>query len=155
MKRAWRRNWIVAAAVVVHAIWGIVLLWSPAPLHTTPLGAIHAIPLFQNRWIAAAIYIGASVIASIPVVRPQLDTRFVGLMTAIPQQFLLMVSFFTAVLAIFRGQYPDGYVPDAYGSPRMFIFVDQLWPMVGMVSHSLSLIDWYWWSRVPENRQKP
>jgi hypothetical protein len=147
LRRSWNRNWIVLTAITVHAVWGLVLLFSDAPLHTTPMGMIHAIPYLNNQYVSAFLYLGASGVATIPLVKKQLDTTFVGLLTALPQQFLLMVSFFTALASVIRGAYPDGYVPDKYGDPHLFIFVDQLWPMLGMVMHTLSLIDWYWWSQ--------
>jgi len=139
MKRSWKRNWIVLAAIIVHGIWGLVLLVSKAPMHTTPLGAIHRMPILQHQLAAATLYLSASVIAAVPVVCRKLNTAFVGLLCSGPQQFLLMVSFFTGCWCIIIGAYPDGYVPDKHGSPRLFIFVDQLWPMVGMWCHTFSI----------------
>jgi len=139
------------SAVVVHGIWGIVLLFSRAPLHTTPLGIIHAAPMLNNQYTAAATYLAASGLAAIPIFRTKLDTAFTGLLLSLPQQFLLMVSFFTAALAVVNGCYPDGYIPDKHGNPHLFIFVDQLWLSIGMICHTLSLVDWYWWSRNVED----
>jgi hypothetical protein len=149
MKRFWKHNWILITAIVVHAIWGFTLLFSDVPLHTTPLGLLHSVDHLNNRFVAAVLYLGTALLAFIPIAYKRLDTKFVGLMFSIPQQFLLMISFGTAVCCVWTGRYPDGYSPDLYGDPRLFIFVDQLWPVVGMVAHTLSLVDWYWWSRNP------
>ena len=133
---------MVAAAVVVHATWGVVLLFSGAPLHTTPLGSLPT----TNRIAASAMYLIAAGLAVVPIARKSLDTKITGLLLTGPQQYLLMASFWTAMVSILKGAYPDGYVPNTHGDPHLFIFVDQLWPVVGMMAHTLSLLDWYWWS---------
>ena len=148
---------MVVTAGIVHGTWGAILLFSDAPLHTTPLGHFP----FKVGSVAGPIYILATIMAFTPhskllsnIVRrlwsgcpKRLDDNYAGLLLTLPQQGLLMLSFFTAAVAIWQGRYPDGYVPDKYGDPRFFIFVDQLWPTVGMLLHSVSLLDWYWWSR--------
>lgn len=162
--RVWRRNYLVLTAGVVHGLWGFILFFGDAPLHTTPMGHF---PIAGG--MAATFYVLASYLAFVPhyavlskplrLVWPKcperLDEHYAGLLLTLPQQGLLMLSFFTAALAIARGQYPDGYVPDKWGSPQLFILVDQLWAMLGMLFHTLSLLDWYWWSRLPERRKRP
>ena len=142
LRRSWSRNWIVLAAIVVHAAWGTILLFDDAPLHTTPLGSLPT----SNRFFAAIIYLAAAGLAALPVIWKQLDRTIFGLLLTGLQQWLLMTSFWTAVVSVLGGHYPDGYVPNQWGNPRLFIFCDQLWPAVGMISHTLSLLDWYWWS---------
>lgn len=149
VNREWKRNWIIFSAIIVHGVWGFVLLFSPAPLFTTPLGLIHAIPDMSHEFVGVA-YLLCSVSALVPLVYWPIDTPDVGWRFAIPQQFVLMVSFFTAAISVATGCYPDGYVPDSHGNPHLFILVDQLWPMVGMIAHSLALVDWYWWSVTSE-----
>lgn len=153
---------MVITAGVVHGLWGLILCFNDAPLHTTPMGHI---PL---RGVAAGMtYILVSVLAFAPHIQAvsgcirryvwkgcpkELDTHFAGLVMTLPQQGLLMMSFFTAAISIVRGQYPDGYVPNQWGSPHLFILVDQLWSMLGMVFHTAALLDWYWLSRLPDRR---
>lgn len=140
IKRAWRHNWIAIAAAVVHGIWGIMLMVSDAPLHTTPLGHF---PI-KNHYVAGCVYFSASVLACVPILRRSLDTQFTGLACTIPQQFLLMVSAWTAIASVVQGKYPDGYVPvGGWG----FILADQLWAISGTVFHTIALIDWYYFSR--------
>ena len=142
LRRAWSRNWIVAAAIVVHATWGAILLFDDSPLHTTPLGSLPT----SNRFAAATLYLLAAGLAAVPAFFKKWDTTIVGLGLTGLQQWLLMTSFWTAMISVWTGHYPDGYIPDQWGNARLFIFCDQLWPMVGMVCHTLSLLDWYWWS---------
>ena len=139
-ERRWRRNWAVLCAITVHGIWGCLLLFSDAPLHTTPLAEFPV----SNRFIAAAIYLMASALAACPVVWPRLDTHFAGLLLTIPQQYMLMLSAFTGVMCGLQGRYPDGYVP---AGGAIFIWADQSWAVVGMFAHTFALIDWYWFSR--------
>ena len=155
-KRKWKRNWMVITAGTVHLLWGVVLLFSDAPTHTTPLGHVPYI-----GWPTGLLYILVSLMAFTPHSRvltravkriwprcpDPLDEHYAGLLLTLPQQGLLMMSFFTAMWSIIAARYPDGYVPDTHGDPRLFIFVDQLWSMMGMIAHTLSLLDWYWWSR--------
>ena len=137
--RRWRRNWIVITAIVVHFGWGVLLLFSAEPLHTTPMAAT---PFRHNQYVGAVIYLVAALAALWPIVRPKYDGGFVGLACCLPQQFLLMYSAGSAIRCVLRGMYAD-LVP----RPWEFILADQLWVIVGMVFHSFSLLDWYWFSR--------
>ena len=141
--RKWTRNWIVLAAIVIHGTWGIILLFGDSPLHTTPMGHFAG----WNRYAVSFLYLFASTMALIPVVVRRLDSRFTGLVLTLLQQWLMLLSFGTSTMAAINGRYPDGYVPSAHGNPHLFIFVDQLPLTVCFVCHTLSLLDWYWWSR--------
>ena len=98
---------MVITAGVVHGLWGLILCFNDAPLHTTPMGHI---PL---RGVAAGMtYILVSVLAFAPHIQAvsgcirryvwkgcpkELDTHFAGLVMTLPQQGLLMMSFFTTL----------------------------------------------------------
>lgn len=138
--RRWRRNWMVLTALVVHAIWGIILLLSDAPLHTTPLADF---PI-KHHYVAGVFYLVACAMAVVPVFWKKYEHGMLGLFLTLPQQFLLMLSALTGVMCGFRGSYPDGYVP-AY-SAAAFIWVDQAWAIIGMFAHTASLVDWYWFA---------
>lgn len=138
--RIWKRNWIVMAAIIVHSSWATILLFGDAPLNTTPMGELKQW-INGNRWIAAFIYGLASLIAAIPIFNRKLDTKLIGVICCVPQQILMMLSAFTALYCVMRGSYFDGVPRD-----WTFILADQLWGIVGMTMHTLSLIDWYHYS---------
>ena len=152
MTRYWRRNWVVLIVAGFHFAWGAILPFDPAPLRTTPMAHF---PI-QVPWVAGFAYLGISVLAIFPHLEisgrlsrsgQRLDTCYKGLLFTLPQMFLLMLSFFTAMRAILEGAYPDGYIPDKYGSPHLFILVDQLPYMSLAAGHVFTLLDWYVWSR--------
>lgn len=135
--RYWRRNWIVIVAIIVHGFWGIVLLFNPAPLNCTPLASLK--PLGQYR--ASFVLLTATGLAILHyLIHEKIDLR-VGLWLLSLQQMLLMSSASTAVFAVIVGSYPDGTVV-----PSLHILCDQWWTIVGMIGHTFSLIDWFWWS---------
>jgi hypothetical protein len=136
--RIWFRNWIVFSAICVHGIWGVLLLFSAQPLSTTPMGELRRIGQYQS----ASVYLFACVCAVCPLVVHGWERTFTGLLCLLPQQFLMMLSAFTAIYCVMRGSYFDG-VPRAWS----FILADQLWSIVGMTCHTFSLLDWFWWSR--------
>lgn len=144
--RLWRVNWIVVAAIIVHIGWGIVLLFSSRPLMTTPMAEV---PWNVNQYTASFVYLTAAGLAASHIVWRKLDQTYWGLVTCLPQQFLLMTSALTALRCVLRGSYADG-VP----RPWEFIFCDQLWTMVGMTVHTITLLDWYWFSRMKKGNGK-
>lgn len=140
MERRWRVNWIVVIAVIVHLAWGVVLLFTPAPLMTTPMAEV---PWNYHHYIASATYLFAGGLAAVGLLWRRLDEGGLALLCCLPQQALLMTSAFTAIRCVARGAYADG-VP----RPWEFILCDQLWGIAGMIGHTVSLIDWYWFAPV-------
>ena len=133
--RDWKYNWMVFSAVVVHAIWGCMLLVSDAPLHCTPMAET---PFRHLQYMAAIIYIAAAIMALVPIMSLYSKSTLVDLVLCTPQQILLMMSAMSAIWCIIRGAYADGEP-----RPRMFIAADQLWVIVSMCVHTFALIDWY------------
>lgn len=134
----WKRNWMILTAIVVHGSWGVIVLLDPEALNCTP---IKMSPLHYSPWLAGPVYLGATGLALWHVVKDDMD--LVGLFKVLPQQMLLMTSAAGAIWCVAVGHYADG-VPRPWG----FILADQLWNIVGMVAHSLALLDWFYWSRI-------
>ena len=132
---------MVLTAIVVHEIWGWLLIGSEAPLVTTPLANFPV----RDQQFASLCYLIAALLALLPVRWPNIDHKhpMLGLFLTLPQQWLLMGSAWTGILCGWNGAYPDGYVPVG-GAP--FIWADQSWAIVGMIAHTFSLIDWYWFA---------
>ena len=141
-QRSWRRNWIILSGVIVHAGYGVVLLFSSAPLHVSALAALATAP----QYVVAGIYLGASFLALLPIAFPRLDMRFIGVLYVLPQQWLMMSCFWIIGVAIYRGQYPDGYVPLRYGNPHLFILQDQLLTLINIAVHTCSVLDWHFFA---------
>ena len=131
----WRFNWAVVAAIVVHLTWGVLLIYSEQPLNCTPMADS---PFRENRFIASAVYLGAAATALLPFVLKGWDYKFRGLACCLPQQALMMLSATTAIKCVVRGAYADG-VP----RPWEFIAADQAWTIVGMLLHTVALLDWF------------
>lgn len=140
MKRQWKISWIVLTAIIVHGTWGVILLFDDAPLQCTPLATS---PFHDNQYLAAVVYLIATALAICHFSVERLDRSFLGLCFLAPQQFLMMMSAFGAIGCVLGGAYADG-VP----RPRLFILADQLWGIVGMVFHTFSILDWFYFSRV-------
>ena len=136
--RRWAYNWIVIVAIIVHGGWGLLLLVSPQPLNCTPMADS---PFRHNQYLAAVVYLVAVGAAMAPWFVRRLGAGFWALACCLPQQFLLMMSAFTAIRCVWRGAYADGVE-----RPWDFILADQLWVIVGMIFHTLALIDWHYWS---------
>src|SRR5207248_8643681 len=70
MRRIVGIPWIILTAIVVHAGWGLLLLSSAATLGTTPLAGS---AFSRHRYLAAAVYLGAACLASLPFLWRRLD----------------------------------------------------------------------------------
>ena len=128
---------MVISALIVHTMWGVILLQSASPLYTTPLASLKHWP----HGLVALAYLASSVAAGLSLVFRFQWSRLRRLYFCLPQQFLMMSGCGVAAYAVWVGQYPDGYVPTGHGNPHLFILSDQLWPIVGMAAHTASLID--------------
>lgn len=153
-ERRYRYNIVVCIVAGFHGVWGFILPFSPAPLHTTPMAHF---PI-QIPIVAGITYLIVSFLAILPHLelsryfmpsRCRMDDHYAGMVLTLPQMVLMVLSFFTAVVAICLGKYPDNYVPDSKGDPHLFILVDQLPYMSMAIGHVWALLDWYWWSRQP------
>jgi hypothetical protein len=146
IKRSWNYNWIVLGVTVIHLNWAIILLFiSEAPLDLIPFHFF-----FNSRFWGGMIYLAASLLVVIPFVYRPWDDKLRGFLCVIPQQILLFLSAYARIEVIMRGIYPNGFDPK-YG--EMYIYCQQLWPLVGIAMHTVSVIDWFVWSRESARRE--
>jgi hypothetical protein len=104
-RRKWLRVsqvWIIWYAVLLHTVWGILLLLSPTPYGATALHVYHNLP--TN--LMAAVFFLASALAAWAVTRRQPTLR--TLTALLPQQALLTLSAYSAVAAVLAAHYADG-----------------------------------------------
>ena len=124
-------HWMLLYAVLLHAIWGIFLLWSPDDIGATPLALLHI--FLRNRTFESAIYLLAS-LGTVAMLSHWIPRHW-SLLCGLPQQFLLMVSAGGSLWAVIIGQYADG-VP----RPWVFILADQLPAMLAALCHTGALL---------------
>ena len=141
MMRIWRTNWLVVMGIALHLSWGVILLFSDAPLKTTPLGAF----FLRDHYAAAVWFLSIAAVAAVGHRIRSGGSRASMMLPAVllaPQQFSLMASAGTAVWCVVQGHYFD-----MEPRPRMFILSDQLVIILTMICHTAALIDWCSFSR--------
>ena len=138
--RYWKRNWMVITAMIVHGLWGILLLFTPDPLNCTPMSGT---PYGHNQYLSAGLYLFATLASALHIIFPNFERSYWCWASLMPQQTLLMFSAWSSLHAVVACQYAD-HVP----RPFAFILCDQLWPIVGMILHTLALMDWFHWSKL-------
>jgi hypothetical protein len=130
-----RTPFILYLAIVQHGVWGVVLLFTSNPLHTTALDSLAV--LVPNQVTDGVIYLAVSVLSFGGLWRQRgRSLRRLALM--LPQQFILSLSSIGAIAAVARGSFADG-AP----YPRDFIFVDQLYTILIAWFHSFALVEHY------------
>ena len=138
--RSWRRNWMVITAMIVHGLWGVLLLFTADPLGCTPMSGT---PYGHSQYLSAALYLFATAASSLHILFPRIEKSFWCWVSLMPQQTLLMFSAWSSLSAVVHCQYADHVL-----RPFSFILCDQLWPIVGMILHTLALVDWFHWSKL-------
>lgn len=131
---------ILCYAVILHAAWGVMLLFSSNQLRTTPLAytTLH----FGQQFGGAVIFVSA-LLAVYGLYNPGL----VGLLISLPQNALLFVAATSGVVSAVTGHYPDGVI-----RPHEFILTDQL-PMIGLAPlHALALVFYHGRAWNPKGR---
>jgi hypothetical protein len=122
--------WIIWYAVVLHTVWGCLLLLSPAAFSATALHVFHDLP----RGILAGTLFSASGLAVWALTRRQPSLK--SLAALLPQQALLTLSAYAAVVAVFAAHYADG-AP----RPPLFILADQAPAIIAFVLHTAAVIE--------------
>ena len=132
--RDWRRNWMIAYAVALHALWGLMLMFSDAPLGTTALGDW---PI-GDRHISGLLLLAVAGAAAWGMRRDRRGWTAAGFAAVLPQQFLLMLSAGTAIRCSWLGAYADG-------TPRapLHILADQMPSILACLCHTGALFDWF------------
>jgi hypothetical protein len=125
-----RPSWIIWYAVLLHALWGVLLLASPAPYGATAMHIYDSVP----RFALAAILFTASGLATWAISwrRPSWQS----LAALLPQQALLTISAYAAMLAVIQAHYGDGVI-----RPRLFILADQAPVLLTMMLHTVAVIE--------------
>jgi hypothetical protein len=122
--------WIIWYAVVLHTVWGCLLLLSPAVYGPTALRVFHDLP----RSLMAGALFSASGLAVWALTRRQPSLK--SLAALLLQQALLTLSAYAAVAAVVVAHYGDG-VP----RPRLFILADQAPAIIAFVLHTAAVIE--------------
>lgn len=122
--------WIVWYAVVLHTVWGCLLLLSPAVYGPTALHVFLGLP----RGLMAGALFSASGLAVWALSRAQPSLK--SLAALLPQQALLTLSAYATVAAVFAARFGDGLT-----RPRLFILADQAPAVIAFVLHTAALID--------------
>ena len=97
------RLFVVWYAIILHWLWGCMLLASNDPLAITAINAVSRFGLVYPS-SASILYFFVSSLAIIGIMAP----RPVGLIFLIPQQIVLYVSAYGAILAMSTGRFADG-----------------------------------------------
>ena len=137
-----RAPWGLIAGIVLHGLWGVMILLEPANAKpVTPLAHLNdAIP---NHLIRAFILIGVTVSAWVGL---YYEDSMAGLWCLLPQQAVLTFSALGGIEAVCKQQYPDGYQ-----APWHFILADQSVHMVVAVLHTLNILEVhapFFWGKV-------
>jgi len=124
-----RSIWMIWYAIILHWVWGIMLLSSNSPLNIT---AIHAMTQMHmsSAPVVGILYLLSALLAVVALAAP----RIVGAILLIPQQLLLTVSAIGALMAMFSGSFADGVI-----RPIPFLVADQAPAVVAAVCHFLSV----------------
>ena len=122
--------WIIWYAVVLHTLWGCLLLLSPAAYGATTLHVFRDLP----RSVMAGALFSASGLAVWALTRRQPSLK--SLAALLPQQALLTLSAYAAVAAVFAAHYGDGVA-----RPSVFILADQAPAIIAFVLHTAALIE--------------
>lgn len=118
---------------ITHLLWGILILVNQGPIQTAATSVFaHFVPIWQLR---AICYI---VSALLPLTLLRWPGSVIGLLSAVPQQSLLIMSGISAIVAISSGMYADGTVR----SP-IFIGFDQGIYILLSVFHAKETFDRY------------
>lgn len=125
-----RPVWIIWYAVLLHIMWGCLLLVSQAPYGATALHVYSGVP----RVVSVLVLFAASGLAVWGATRRLPSWQ--GLAALLPQQALLTVSAYAAVAAVAVAHYGDG-VP----RPRLFILADQAPAILAVVLHTAAVIE--------------
>lgn len=131
--RTARTSWVIWFCICLHIWWGILLLLDPDARGVTAINL--ATRVFGSTQLAAVVFIAAGIAAAVGVFRARPNTLS-GLLELLPQQGLLILSAFGAVMAVYHGAYAD-----AEPRPRAFIAADQAPAVFIMLAHSASLFD--------------
>jgi hypothetical protein len=108
--------------ILLHCVWGILLLSNAGPLYTTSIDGI--VRTFQPYWLAAFVLIGSGTCGIIGMRMFENYPR-ISLAMFMPMQFLLLLSKLTVIQAIYNSHFADGVIRS-----REFIAADQVYILI-------------------------
>lgn len=122
-------RWMVGIAIALHVLWGVILLFSAAPLGATPVHVYAGLP----HALAGLLFLFVAAVAALGVLR--LPSGWPEVLALLPQQAVLSVSAYGALQAIVVKHYGDGVV-----RPRLFILADQSPAILVMLLHTAAIL---------------
>jgi hypothetical protein len=125
-----RSSWIIWYAILLHTLWGVLLLINQVPYGATAIHIYGGVP----RYLMAALFFAASGLAVYGVTRPH--PTWQSLASLLPQQGLLTVSAYAAFVAVIISRYGDGVL-----RPRVFILADQAPVILTMILHTAAVVE--------------
>jgi hypothetical protein len=129
-------KWITWWGLIANLIWGVVVLFSPAAMGSTPLSTVA--DFFGRSPVAVSTgLLSASMAAFVAMlVDHEDDPDARTLVLLVPQQFFMLLAAGGAVLAILTETYADGVQ-----RPMAFILADQTPWVLGAVLYTLSIVE--------------
>lgn len=110
-----RNSWVLWYAIVLHWLWGVLLLSSDAPQGITAIAASAHMGLASGQHLGI-LYLAVAFLSFMGLAAP----RGVNLIMFIPQQVVLVISAMGALRAMATGTFADGVV-----RPIPFLIADQ------------------------------
>lgn len=132
-----RNLWIIWYAILLHLIWGAILLLSPEPVNTTPIYTISLLIPSQHLMGLALLASGTCMIIACMHLAPHRPS-LKALPFLLPQQFLLLLTTVGALTAAMTGTYADGVMRSPF-----FIFADQLPAILAGTLHTASIVRFF------------
>ncbi len=130
-----RKRWMLWLAVTIHLLWGILILASGEMV--TAITAIHTtMSVLGTAQRVAFAYILASVLTLAAIIFEKRIGVAGELLCLMPQQFLLMLSAFGAINAIWISAFADGIV-----RARSFLAADQGIAILVAIFHTLTILE--------------
>ena len=121
--------WIFLYAILLHTIWGIVLLISADPLHVTAISGIVTLG-FVSAPSAGVLFLFVAFLAYIGIVAP----KPAGFFFLLPQQLVLTCAAFGALESIIAGSFADGVIRST-----PFLMADQSPAVLIALLHTLAV----------------
>ncbi len=133
IRREWRRDWVTWLVFYIHLTWGFLLIFVDGSL--LKMSIFSSLPI-NNSFILGLCFLGACVAV---LISKYYDlSLYKKLLLYLPQQFMLMMMSFSALMECYAN----------IGTPAFFeSIIDHIWRIIGMVVHTCSLVDWFWYSR--------
>ena len=128
---------VILNAITAHYVWAFAFFWPTEKECTALADSI----VFLRIFGFGQEYLGMFVVASAAVVSLLVfeKRRILSLALVLPQQMVLIASFWGAVVAIGDGRFPDGYAPGP--NEHVFILKDQTFSMTAAFFHSWVIVD--------------